>query len=227
MKRMKRLRMKTRVTCVLTIFAMLALETTALWPVPVEAAIVLDPTNPANFSSEGLQTITPGAVLTFTDQSIGDFALLFGNDADAVPGVELDVIATFQVLAGIPANADAGNRIAINDGLNKAAIAACVIQNGVKGIGLLSQGDATDPASYPVFVPVDWQAAPVTVRLRRYANGDAELVEVNGSRRARVRCSPLTSSLARRVPVAPSSLAPRAPQPNAPSRTAPSVRSAW
>jgi hypothetical protein len=88
MKRMKRLRMKTRVTCVLTIFAMLALETTALWPVPVEAAIVLDPTNPANFSSEGLQTITPGAVLTFTDQSIGDFALLFGNDADAVPGVE-------------------------------------------------------------------------------------------------------------------------------------------
>jgi hypothetical protein len=159
---------------------MLALETTALWPVRVEAAIVLDPTNPANFSSEGNQTITPGSVLTFADQSIGDFALLFGNDADAVPGVELDVIATFQVLSTIPMNADVGNRIAINDGLNKAAIAACIIQNGVKGIGLLSTGSTTDPASYPVFVPVDWQAAPVTVRLRRYANGDAELVEVNG-----------------------------------------------
>jgi len=91
---------------------------------PVEAAITLDPTNPANFNSEGNQTITPGAVLTFTDQSIGDFALLFANDADAVPGVNLDVIATFQVLSTIPINADAGNRIVINDGLNKAAIAA-------------------------------------------------------------------------------------------------------
>jgi hypothetical protein len=147
---------------------------------PVEAAITLDPTNPANFNSEGNQTITPGAVLTFTDQSIGDFALLFANDADAVPGVNLDVIATFQVLSTIPINADAGNRIVINDGLNKAAIAACVILNGVKGIGILSTGAASDPASYPVFVAVDWQAAPVTVRLRRYANGDAELVEVNG-----------------------------------------------
>jgi hypothetical protein len=180
MKRMKRLRMKTRVTCVLTIFAVLALETTALWPVRVEAAITLDPTNPANFKSDGNQTITPGAVLTFTDQSVSDFALLFGNDADAVPGVDLDVVATFQVMQTLPSNADAGNRVVINDGVNKAAIAACIIQNGVNGIGLLSQGSASDPASYPVFVAADWQAAPVTVRLRRYANGDAELIEVNG-----------------------------------------------
>lgn len=34
MKRIKRLRMNKRVTCVLAIFAVLALETTALWPVP-------------------------------------------------------------------------------------------------------------------------------------------------------------------------------------------------
>jgi hypothetical protein len=45
---------------------------------------------------------------------------------------------------------------------------------------LYSQGLPTDPASYPIFVPVNWQAAPVTIRLRRSANGDAELVEVNG-----------------------------------------------
>ena len=175
-----RLRMKRRVTCALAILAVLALETTAFWQVRVEAAITLDPTNPANFKSDGNQTITPGTVLTFTDTSVGDYALLFGNDADAVPGVELDVIATFQILAIIPINAEAGNRIVINDGINKAAIAECVIINGVKGIGLLSQGLPADPASYPVFVPVDWQATTVTVRLRRYANGDAELVEING-----------------------------------------------
>jgi len=67
-----------------------------------------------------------------------------------------------------------------------AAIAGCIFKadgtgNMAKGIGLLSTGAASDPASYPVFVAVDWQAAPVTIRLRRYANGDAEIVEINGA----------------------------------------------
>ncbi len=122
--------MRKRFMCAVAIVAVLAFQIT----VPVQAAITLDPTNPANFNSEGNQTITPGTVLTFTDQSVADFAVLFGNDADAVPGVDLDVIATFQILSTTPVNADVGNRIAINDGLNKATIAACIIQNGVKGI---------------------------------------------------------------------------------------------
>lgn len=180
MKRIKRLRMKTRVTCVLTIFAMLALETTALWPVRVEAATTLDPTNTANFKQDGTQPITPGSVLLFDDQSVSDFCVLFANDGDAAAGVEVDLIATFKVRVTTRLNADVGSRVVINDGQTKAAIAAAVVINGVNGVGLLSQGAASDPASYPVFVAADWQAAPVTVRLRRYANGDAELVEVNG-----------------------------------------------
>jgi hypothetical protein len=43
MKNFKRLFMKKRVACALVMLAMLALETTALWPVRVEAATVLDP----------------------------------------------------------------------------------------------------------------------------------------------------------------------------------------
>ena len=157
----------------------LVMSPALLWPRGAEAAVTLNPMDPSNFTEDGGQTITPGSVLTFTDQSVGDIALLFSNDADALPGVEVDIVATFQILSTSPNNVDVGNRVAIIDA-NKAAIAACVILNGVKGIGLMSTGPMSDPASYPVFVAVDWQVAPVTIRLRRYANGDAELVEVNG-----------------------------------------------
>jgi hypothetical protein len=143
-------------------------------------ATTLDPNNPGNFTQDGTQTATPGNVLTLADQNIGDFVLLFANDSDAAAGVELDVVATFQVTATTPNNADAGNRVVINDGIAKSAIAACIQQNGVNGIGLYSQGSTSDPAAYPVFVAVDWQAAPVSIRLRRTATGDAELIEVNG-----------------------------------------------
>src|SRR5262245_12609359 len=152
---------------------------TLFWARRVEAATTLDPASPGNFSQDGTQTVTPGAVLTITDQSVGDTALLFANDSDAVPGVEVDVIATFKVKSTNPNNVDVGNRVVINDA-TRAAIAACIIKNGVSGIGLLSQGPWSDPESYPVFVPVEFQATPVTIRLRRHANGDAELVEVNG-----------------------------------------------
>ena len=145
-----------------------------------EAAVTLDPADTSNFKQDGTQAITRGTVLTLTDESVSDFIVLYANDADAAAGVEVEVVATFQVTASVPMNADAGNRVAINDGQTRAAIAACVIQNGVKGIGLLSQGSVYDPASYPVFVAVDWQTAPVTIRLRRTATGDAELTEVNG-----------------------------------------------
>jgi len=152
-----------------------------LWLPAAYASIVLDPQNPANFQREGTQGFSPGPILMLADQSVGDIIVFIAPDADAVPGFDLDIVATFQVLLTIPNNADVGNRVGINDGTQtRAAIAACIIQNGVNGIGLLSQGSPSDPASYPVFVPTDWQAAPVTIRLRRAANGDAELVEVNG-----------------------------------------------
>ena len=168
--------MRKRFACTLAIFAMLALQTT----VPVEAATTLDPTNIANFNQDGTQPVTPGSVLLFDDQSVSDFCVLFANDDDAAAGIEVDVIATFKVRVTTRMNADVGSRVVINDGQTKAAIAEAVVINGINGVGLLSQGPLSDPASYPVFVAPDWQAAPVTVRLRRYANGDAELVEVNG-----------------------------------------------
>lgn len=147
----------------------------------VEAATSLDPASPiANFNQEGTETFTAGAVLTLNDTSIGEFVSLWAGDVDASPGTDIDLVTTFQVRQTTRNNADAGNRVVINDGVTRSAIAACVVVNGVFGIGLYSQGAAADPASYPVFVPADWQAAPVTIRMRRHANGDAELIEVNG-----------------------------------------------
>jgi hypothetical protein len=144
-------------------------------------ATTLDPASPlANFTQEGAETFAAGTILTVNDTSIGDFVSFFAGDADASPGKELDLIATFQVKQTTRNNADAGNRIVINDGVTHAVIASCIVQNGVSGIGLYSQGAAADPASYPVFVAVDWQAAPTTIRLRRTLAGDAEIVEVNG-----------------------------------------------
>lgn len=158
-----------------------AVASHALWPWRAKAATTLDPTNPiALFQQEGGQSFTPGASLKLADTSKSDFIVLFAFDNDAAAGTDLDLIATFRVTAGVPVNADAGNRIAINDGISKAAIAACIVQNGVNGIGLYSSGSRFDSSSYPVFVPANWQTGPVTVRLRRMANGDAELIEVNG-----------------------------------------------
>lgn len=142
--------------------------------------IVLDPTNPTNFIQDGGQQSTPGSVLTLSDGDVADIVAFWAADANASAGTTLDVIATFQILSTLSAGADADNRLVINDGVSRAAIASCVTISNVRGIGLLSAGSAFDPASYPLFVPVDWEAAPVTVRLRRWANGDAELVEVNG-----------------------------------------------
>ncbi len=168
--------MKKRVACALAVVAMLTFRTT----VPVEAANTLDPNNPSSFQKEGGESHTPGNVLTLTDLSSSDFVAFFAADSDAYPGIDIDIVATFQVRQTGPNNADAGNRVVINDGVTRSAIAACIVLNGVKGIGLKSHGPASDPASYPVFVPIDWQAVPVTLRLRRSGNGDAEIVELNG-----------------------------------------------
>lgn len=189
MKRNNRQRSRTSIVGLAAV--PLALAAAALWPWPVGAVATLDPGNPtANFYQDGLQTFTvSGGVLTLLDQNKGDFIGFYAADDDAAPGIDLDVVATFHVRSASPNNADAGNQIAINDGFTKSAIAVSVVlqlpdANGnivnTPGIGLYSQGDRSQPASYPVFVPVDWQAAPVRIRLRRWANGDAEIMEVNG-----------------------------------------------
>jgi hypothetical protein len=152
-----------------------------LWPRLAKGATVLDPTNPSNFKQDGTQTATPGTVLTLQDASNGDIILLFAPDPDAAAGIDLDVVATFQMINPSPENADAGNRLVINDGVTRAAIASCIFQKNIPGMGLYSSGPTKDQASYPVFVPVDWVAAPCAIRLRRWANGDAELIEINGT----------------------------------------------
>lgn len=153
-----------------------------LWPRRVEAAVTLDPNDPigSGFRKDGTESFTPGNVLTLSDTSVAGFVTLFANDNDAAPGFEIDVVATFQIKGPIPNNADADNRLVINDGLTRSAIAACIVKNTQRGIGLYSSGPVSDPNSYPVFVAVDWETRPVTVRLRRLANGDAEIVEIDG-----------------------------------------------
>ena len=158
-----------------------AVASPALWPWLVKAATTRDPNNPgANFQTEGTQPFTPGATLRLADASKSDVIVFFAFDNDAAAGTECDVIATFRITSTVPVNADTGNRVVINDGVAKSAIAESTIQNGVNGIGLYSSGTRSDPTSYPVFVAADWQAAAVTVRLRRTALGDVELIEVNG-----------------------------------------------
>jgi hypothetical protein len=95
-----------------------------LWLPAAYASTVLDPTNPSNFKQDGGQTATPGSVLRLVDSSNGDIILLFAPDPDAAAGIELDVVARFQLINPIPANADAGNRVVINDGVTRSAIAA-------------------------------------------------------------------------------------------------------
>jgi len=171
---------RKHMTCLMSA-AIVLIQGGGLWLSAAHAATILDPQNPGNFTRDGQQSFTPGTVLRLTDTSSGDFIAFFANDADAGPGIEVDLVATFQVIQAVPNNADAGARLVINDGMSRSATVACVVISGVRGIGLLSQGQPFDPASYPVFVPVDWQAAPVTIRLRRTASGDAEIIEVNGT----------------------------------------------
>ncbi len=146
----------------------------AAWASP---GVVLDPMNPlANFQTEGSQQFTAGVKLRISDASPSDILNFFAADADAAAAT--DLVSTFQIASFVPAGADTGVRFVINDGL-KATTAACVIINGVRGIGLAIDGAFTDPATYPVFVQVDWGQL-TTIRLRRTAAGDAQIVELNG-----------------------------------------------
>ncbi len=156
-------------------------------PTPLPTLIRLDPANPlADFSVEGTQGFTPTpTLLVVLDQSISDVVNFYGVDPNAASGIELDLFATFQIRNVTPLNADTGVNFVVNTGNTgqieqwKAVMARCIINGGVKGIGLASGVNFPDPANYPVFVPVDW-TQPTRLHIRRTAAGDAEIMEVNG-----------------------------------------------
>ena len=123
---------------------------------------------------------TAPTTLTFTDSSASDVSAIYTPNACAAPGLEVDVVATFQVRSCTPNSADADFRVVINDGQTKSAIAAAVMINGQRCIALVGAGRASDVATYPASVVADWVARPVSLRLRRFADGGAELIELNG-----------------------------------------------
>lgn len=149
------------------------------------AELVLDTAAPlANFDTEGSEPYTASPVaLNLNDGSLSDLIHFYSKpglaDSLAAPGIAVDVVTRFQVVTGTPANADGGFRLVINDGQAKAVIAVCSIKAGVRGIGLAADLRFSDPANYPVFVEVDW-TSPTTLRLRRTAQGDAQIVAFNG-----------------------------------------------
>lgn len=133
----------------------------------------------ANFVKDGNQTVTPGNSLVLTDGSNADHVGFFAEDPCTATGEDVDVVATFRVVNNsTPAGVDVGARFIITDGVTS-AIAASVILGGIPGIAIAIGTDFNSPGNYAAFVPVDW-LAPVNLRLRRWANGDAEIVEVNG-----------------------------------------------
>ena len=135
--------------------------------------IVLDTSNPlANFTQDGTQTWVPGpTAITLNDASLGDFIYFFASFPDAAPGISIDLIATFRIVLSTPIGADAGASFVISDGAGKSLHASAIIKDAMRGIGLLSHGSPTDQSSYPVFLPVDWQAGPIDLHLRRTAGG--------------------------------------------------------
>ena len=145
------------------------------------SGIVLDTSNPlANFTQEGGQSFTgTPSVLSINDAATTDIVNFYAPHSDAASGA-VDIFADFMVVAGSLAGADLGVHLVINDGASRAVIAACIVHGGVKGIGLASGANFSDPGNYGLFVPVDWSSR-TTIRIRRTVEGHAEIVEINGT----------------------------------------------
>jgi hypothetical protein len=149
---------------------------------------ILDTGN-VNFTRDGHQFFTPApGGLTLTDTSSADFVGFFANDGDAQAGHAIDLVATFQLLQTVPNNVDTGLRLVINDGIETAAILGGIyvdldpgpFSNFALALGLAAGTNFSDPASWPAFTIVDL-TNPTSVRLRRTAAGDTELIELNGA----------------------------------------------
>jgi len=146
-------------------------------------SVVLNTEDISNFTQVGGQLgVTPGTPLRFDDASGADVTGLSASAPFVAFGTTVDLIATFQLIPGTFNGNDAGFQLAINDGdSNRAAIAAAIMINGTPHIGLVGQGERNTLLGYPAFIQVDWQAAPLTLHLRRWADGSAEILELNGA----------------------------------------------
>ncbi|MBC7931654.1 MAG: hypothetical protein H7Z38_13925, partial [Rubrivivax sp.] len=155
--------------------------TTAALSVPTPIPSVrLNTADISNFIQIGNQPAQPGPTsVLLGDTDVGDVNGLYANDAGAAPGTNLDLFVEFQVMAFSVNGVDAGFRVIINDGVTRSAVVACLDINGQKVIALAAPGPANDIATYPLSVAHDW-ARPTTLKLRRWANGDAEILAING-----------------------------------------------
>ncbi len=117
----------------------------------------------------------------FRDLNPSDVSALYMHSDCAAPGIAVDVVASFRYQGPpSPNNADGGFRIVINDGQSRSAVLACALLNGTPYLSLAQSGSPSEPATYGVGVAFDWLTQPVEARLRRLADGSAQLVTVNG-----------------------------------------------
>jgi hypothetical protein len=145
-------------------------------------AITLNPGDISSFTLRGNQPPTAGGTLIFDDEDPANISGLVATDPDAATGIELDLEATFQVSPIGPWGVDVGFQVAINDGpSNRCAIAACIVIQGVPHIALVGQGQRNLLTTYPAFIVAEWQASPLSIKLRRTAEGGAQLLEINGA----------------------------------------------
>ncbi len=166
------------VVCRLLVFVFLVLA--VLNPTPAKAAVRLNTNDISNFMQIGNQppALGPNAI-TFSDADVADSCGLFANEPDAAPGTTLDLTVAFQVRSVTPNGPDGGFMVAINDGQTKSAIAVCAVINGLRVIALRGQGVPDDPQTYPVYVTHDWLSQTTTLKLRRWADGSAEILKLN------------------------------------------------
>ncbi|MHB8793344.1 MAG: hypothetical protein ACYC6O_08415 [Thermoleophilia bacterium] len=157
-------------------------------PAPIAAglpnaeSVVLDPEDISNFTLVGTQAPDTGPELLFSDAMNTDVSGLYALAPWAAIGTTVDIIATFQVTSQASHGVDAGFQLVINDGANnRAAIMSAILINNLPHIGLVGAGPRDQLATYPAFVQAEWQAAPLTVHLRRWADGSFEVLELNGA----------------------------------------------
>ena len=144
--------------------------------------VTLDPNAPwANFEKDGNQGVVPGlAIMVLVDASGSDHVAFYATDADAGPDKEIEVAATFRIQSNDqPNGVDTGMRLVITDGAVTSAIVVCVTLGGVPGVAIALTTEFAGAENYAAFVPADWRNQ-ISLKLRRNAAGDAEIVEVNG-----------------------------------------------
>lgn len=149
---------------------------------PGADSVVLDPEDISNFTLVGTQAPATGPQLLFSDALDTDVSGLYDIAPWAAIGTTVDIIATFQVTSQASYGVDAGFQLVINDGANnRAAVMSAILINNLPHIGLVGTGPRDQLATYPAFIQAEWQAASLTVHLRRWADGSFEVLELNGA----------------------------------------------